>query len=330
MQVNEVEKIIHQEIVNVEVSFRKPKQQIKIDEKMLFGETKIEDEGLKDFISSYLVGNKVNWFGKNNKQLKRANAISQAVHRKKNELALDGKSAIPKDSLPVLKEFLKKKEEEFYEVREELYREHSHILDDFRTKLESDFIRKTNDFASYVDIEKMTAKVLSQVPTAEEMYNSFAVHRDYTLFAMSTEMIDEDDKVAVEQSTIRRMEHINGHTLSIIFDKANTVMKAMLERKLSKKHEKILLSIVQELENRNIFKNTGFDNLLEKAKTFAVETVFNLDVTEEMEYFLADVYLQADELNQLSQIDFSTSVLARNQLEFLSGELKQEKQMEAL
>lgn len=294
----------------VDVVFHKVGTSITIKPEVLGVEINGNDE-LADFYQNFVRNAQISWLGKANPNIRKAESIAKSVHKRKIKDSLDGKHYIPKSKLAGFKGFLAEKKKEYLAVRDTLVDSYELDVRLFRRRLENDFLNET--VSDDDERERIIQAIMGRVPSKEEVYDSFKIEQSYMLFAMSSELEDESDRDAVIESTNMRLYAINGNTLAVVFDKANTILQAIFNKKYTKKHERISYEIIQEIEERNIFSNSKIEEL----RTI-FQSLIGSQSLSDYEVFMGKLYKMALDINQEHQLAIDKSVLSLAQLEFLA------------
>lgn len=304
------EEILREAGYLVDVSFRKVGTTITISPKVLGIEVGSNEE-LASFFDKFVKSSQISWLGKRNTQILKAEALSKAVHKRKIRDSLDGKHYLPKSKLPGFKAFMKEKKTEFMKVRDNLVDSYELDVRSFRRKLEDDFLRETvtND----TERDQIIAAIMSKVPSKEELKNSFKVEQTYMLFAMTSELMDEEDKQASIESAQMRMNEINGNTLALVFDKINLILEALVEKRHTKKHKQMVADLVEEITIRNIFSNSDLDAIKQDLIDVAITNTL-----DGYETIIGTVYKTSRDIQEDHQLNLDTSIFTLKQLEFMA------------
>lgn len=294
----------------VDVTFHKVGTNITISPNVLGIEIGGNEE-LGDFFHQFVKDSQISWLGKRNPHIKKAESIAKSVHKRKIKDSLDGKHYMPKSKLPAFKEFLKQKKTEFFKVRDELLDSYELDVRQFEAKLRNDFLAET--IMDSAERNTIVEAIMGKVPSKKDLEDSFKVEQSYMLFAMTSELMDDDDKEASIESANMRMNVINGRTLAVIFDKLNSIMLALSKHKHTKVHENMANEIVEEMKVRNIFKHSTLQKIQE-----SYEKVKNNQSLDDYEIIIAQVYKFSKEIGESHQLAVNESALSLNQLEFLA------------
>lgn len=310
MKTKEIDETLRDGGYLVDVVFHKVGTNITISPDVLGIEIGNNEE-LKSFFDQFVRNTQLSWLGRNNTHIRKAESIAKSVHNRKIKDSLDGKHYIPKSNLLGYKNFLREKKVEYYAVRDQLVDSYELDVRRFRRKLENDFLSETMD--DETQRGKMIEAIMEKVPSEEEVYDSFKIEESYMLFAMMTEMLDDEDKESAIESANIRMSRINGNTLAVVYDKLNTIITAIVESRHTKRHESMLLETVQEIDTRNIFSHSGIVDLKRGLESLPAKP----DLTD-FEVVVGGLYRLALDLKEEHQINLSKSVFTLNQLEFLA------------
>lgn len=297
----------------VDVRFHKIGTNITISPQVLGVDIRSNDE-LGDFFNQFVKNSQISWLGKKNGEILKAQSIAKSVHKKKKKLSLDGQHYVPKSSLPEFKDFLKGKTEEFLAVRDELVDNYDLYVRQFKRRMEEDFLSATiHDSSERTDV---LDAITSKIPTKEEVEESFKVEKSYMLFAMTGELMDDEDREAAVESANIRMNEINGNTASVIFDKLITNINALVKKKYTKTHDAIANEIVEELDKRNIFSH----HALAELRDDFIKVKDNVDL-DDYEIMIGKTYKFAKEIGTTDQLSLDESPLSLKQLDFLAKSL---------
>lgn len=294
----------------VDVTFHKVGTNITISPEVLGVEVRGNEE-LGDFFHQFVKDSQISWLGKRNKQIRRAESIAKSVHKRKIKDSLDGKHYMPKSKLPEYKEFLKGKKKEFYEVRDELVDSYEFDVRQFEAKLRNNFLSET--ITDSAERDKVVKAIMNKVPTKDELKESFKIEQSYMLFAMTSELVDEDDKEASIERANQRMNEINGRTLAVVFEKLNKIMRALMNKKHTKTHVDMADEIVEELNTRNLFNHSTIEDI----KVLYGKVKDNQDL-DDYELIIGKLYRFAQDIGEEHQLPTDECVLSLKQLDFLA------------
>lgn len=312
--VQEIDGILRDEGYLVDVMFHKVGTTITISPQVL-GVDIGDNEELANFFDQFVRNARISWLGKKNPDILKAESIAKSVHNRKIRDSLDGKHYIPKSKLTGFKDFLNQKKEEFYEVRDNLVDNYDLNVRSFHRKLENDFLTET--VIDSGQRSEMVELIMDRVPSKQEVYESFKVEQDYMLFAMMTELSDESDKEAAIESANIRMNRINGNTLAVTFDKVNTVINAVIEKRHNKRHVNIIKDAAEEITDRNVFSHSGLDEL-----KVDLEAIGDSSDLSDYEMVVGKIYYLFDTFGELDQLSLANSPFNLKQLEFLGNTFK--------
>ena len=297
----------------IDLKFYKVGTNITISEEALGIDTSTNEE-LSDFLNTFVKKTQISWLGNKNVHIRKAESISKSVHKRKIKDSLDGIDYIPKAKMPAFVSFLSEKKKEYLKVRDNLLESYDLDVRLFERRLRTDFLNET--VGDDERREELIKKIMAKVPSRDEVYDSFKVEQDYKLFAMSSQLLAEEDKEDAYNLALERMNGINGKTLSVVFEKTSTIMTALLEKRHTKKHEKIANEIIEEIVDRNIFSHSGLENIKEDYQHIKD----NQDL-EQYEVFVGKVFKLAQEIDEVHQLPLDKSVFTLEQLEFLAKTL---------
>lgn len=298
----------------VDVVFHKVGTNITIKPEV-FGLEFKNNPDLETFFQQFIRRTQVSWLGKNNVHIRKAESIAKSVHNRKIKDSLDGKHYIPKTRLAGFKDFLRTKKEEYFKVRDELVDTYELSVRSFERKLENDFLNET--VKDNKQRSTLIKAIMNKVPTKEAVYDSFKVEDTYMAFAMMYDEVDEEDKEAAVENANIRMKRIIGNTLSVVFDKTNTILNAIIEKRYTKRHSNMLQDIISEIDERNIFSHLDLENLKKE-----YESISDSSNLADYEYIVGRIYFLADEAGETDQLNLADSVFSLSQLEFLAKTFK--------
>lgn len=313
-QTKEIDNILRDGGYLVDVMFHKVGTTITISPQVL-GIEVAGNEELASFFDQFVRNAQISWLGRNDVDIRKAESIAKSVHNRKIRDSLDGKHYIPKSKLPAFKDFLRTKRDEYFVVRDNLIDNYDLNVRSFKRKLEEDFLSET--ITDVAQRDKIVKLIMDRVPSKEKVYESFKVEQDYMLFAMMTELVDDEDKDAAIESANIRMNRVNGNTLAVVFDKVNIVINAIAEGRYSKRHTTIIKDTAIEVEERNVFSHSGLVDL----KEHLLQIGDNSDLSE-FESLVGRIYYLFEKVDELDQLSLASSLFNLKQLEFLSNEYK--------
>ena len=302
-----IEKTLREDGYLVEVKFHKVRTATTVNPKAIGIDVK-DNKELESFYDKHVKKSQISWLANDNIYLRKAQSVSKSVHKRKIKDSLDGSLYMPKTKLPAFKAYVKEKKAEYMKVRDGLVADYDRLVREFRRDLEADFLNTT--VASDVERQQLIDAIMKKVPTKLEVYNSFMVEQTYMMFAMSTELMDDDDKDASLESAKIRMDEMNGVTLSVVFEKLNKIMSALWNKKYTKTQHDMVDEIIVEIDDRNIFSNSTLE-----AIKHDVARVKELRSLEEYEYILTKVYAAAKDIGEDGRLDVNGSILSYDQLE---------------
>lgn len=291
----------------VDITFHKVRTATTVDPKVL-GINVEDNEQLQTFYNNHVKKTQMTWLSTQNIHLRKAQSISKSVHKRKILDSLDGKSYLPKAKLPSFKAFMKKKNEEYLKVRDNLVDEYDIIVHQFRQELEADFLNET--VSDHDERQILMNAIMSKVPSKEEVYDSFRIEQNYMLFAMTSELMDDEDKAESQEMMNKRINEMNGVTLSVVFEKLSLVMTALWEKHYTKTHHDKVDEAIVEITQRNIFKNS----YLEELKKEIIEGKEEKSLGK-YELLLTKIYREAKSIGEDHRLDIGLCPLTLPQLE---------------